>query len=93
MNFFSWHFPLHDFFLFFPTPPPPPPPITFLMVRPLDPLEKNRCQQPSHSRKLPPFGPLPLGISVALRGGGGGGEFSGATHFHLIFLRFIRVWE
>ena len=31
MNFFSWHFPLHEFyFVFFPTPP-----ITFLMVRPL----------------------------------------------------------
>ena len=30
-NFFSWHFPLHEFFfVFFPTPP-----ITFLMVRPL----------------------------------------------------------
>ena len=38
MNFFSWHFPLHEFcFGFFPTPPPPPPspPITFLMVPPL----------------------------------------------------------
>ena len=34
MNFFSWQFPSHDFFLgFFPTPPPPT--ITFLMVRPL----------------------------------------------------------
>ena len=34
MNFFSWHFPLHEFFLgFFLTPPPTP--ITFLMVRPL----------------------------------------------------------
>ena len=32
MNFFSWHFPLHEFFFcFFPTPH-----ITFLMVRPLN---------------------------------------------------------
>ena len=30
-NFFSWHFPLHEFYFgFFPIPP-----ITFLMVRPL----------------------------------------------------------
>ena len=32
MNFFSWHFPLHEFF--FASPPSPPSLITFLMVRP-----------------------------------------------------------
>ena len=38
MNFFSWHFPLHEFFLgYFPTPPP----ITFLMVRPLGQSRTN----------------------------------------------------
>ena len=43
LNFFSWHFPLHEFFFcFFPTPH-----ITFLMVRPLNTSaahwDKNRC--------------------------------------------------
>ena len=35
-NFYSCHFPLHDFFCSFPhSPPPPPHSITFLMIRPL----------------------------------------------------------
>ena len=34
MNFFSFNFPLHEFFLVL-RPPPPPSPIRFLMVRPL----------------------------------------------------------
>ena len=37
-----------------------------------DPLEKNLCKQPpSHSEIASFWTPLPLGISVALRGGGG----------------------
>ena len=34
-EFFSFNFPLREFFLYFARPPPPPPPISFLMVRPL----------------------------------------------------------
>ena len=41
MNFFSWHFRLHEFFWVF-SPPTPPPPITFLMVRPLPKLSNQR---------------------------------------------------
>ena len=33
-EFFSFKFPLREYFFFVLRPPPPPPPITFLMVRP-----------------------------------------------------------
>ena len=50
----------------------------------LDPLAKTSVRNSPAPRKLPIFGsPLPLEISVARCGGGGGegvGIFSGTTH-------------
>ena len=43
MNFFTWRFPLHEFFFC-----SPPPPITFLMVRPL----KKKKHTPEHVTNL-----------------------------------------
>ena len=57
-----------------------------------DPLEENLCKRPPPPRKLPPFGPPPpLGISVALLSGAGGGEMDIFCKFSQLCASYIFV--